>query len=246
MQRNVRLYEVGAAFAPGSDALPDETARVAVLVMGDREPAHFTNARPAQFDEWDAKGIAELVARVAALGQVSLEPATEPGDLLWTITVNGEPRGHVSRVALDAPVWASPAYGVELVLGAISNGDVAPPGEHAHGAPVAAPARPSARKYAPLPTTPASEFDLALLLPGGVLAADVERVIRAAAGDLLERLEAFDVYEGAGVDAGYRSVAWRLTLRHPERTLRDKEIEGRRARILSALTSELNVRHRTT
>jgi len=71
-------------------------------------------------------------------------------------------------------------------------------------------------------------------------------VIRAAAGDLLERLEAFDVYEGPGVDAGQRSVAWRLTLRHPERTLRDKEIDGRRAKILSALQTELNVRQRAT
>jgi phenylalanyl-tRNA synthetase beta chain len=55
----------------------------------------------------------------------------------------------------------------------------------------------------------------------------------------------FDVYEGPGVDAGHRSVAWRLTLRHPERTLRDKEIDGRRAKILSALQSELNVRQRS-
>jgi phenylalanyl-tRNA synthetase beta chain len=89
-------------------------------------------------------------------------------------------------------------------------------------------------------------FDLALLLPPGVSVAEVERVIRAAAGDLLERLEVFDLYEGEGVEAGHRSVAWRLTMRHPERTLRDKEIEGRRAKILSALQSQLNVRQRTT
>jgi phenylalanyl-tRNA synthetase beta chain len=74
----------------------------------------------------------------------------------------------------------------------------------------------------------------------------VDRVIRASAGDLLERLDVFDLYEGEGVDAGHRSVAWRLTLRHPERTLRDKEIEGRRAKVLSALQNELNVRQRTT
>jgi phenylalanyl-tRNA synthetase beta chain len=89
-------------------------------------------------------------------------------------------------------------------------------------------------------------FDLALLVPHDVSGADVDRVIRAAAGELLERLDVFDLYEGEGVDAGHRSVAWRLTLRHPERTLRDKEIEGRRAKILSALQNELNVRQRTT
>ena len=245
MQRNVRLYEVGAAFAPGADALPDETMRVALLVMGDRDPAHFTNAKPSQFDEWDAKGLAEIVVRAVGVEQWSLERSHEGGDVLWTIVVDGAARGHVSRVRLDAPVWASPAFGVEFVLRAVSNGDVAPPGEHAHDEPVPPPPR-TPEKYRPLPTTPASEFDLALLLPAGVSAAEVERVIRTAAGELLERLAAFDVYEGVGVDAGHRSVAWRLTLRHPERTLRDKEIEGRRAKILSALTSELNVRQRST
>jgi phenylalanyl-tRNA synthetase beta chain len=245
MQRNVRLFEIGSVFAPGGDELPDESVHVGLLVMGDREPAHFTNAKPAAYDEWDAKGLAELVARVASPAEpVELE-AVGDGDVIWRILVGGKARGEVSRVLLDAPVWASPAFGVELTLAAMSNADVAPAGEHAHGA-VAASAPRTVARYRPLPTTPASEFDLALLVPDGVRATDVERVIRGAAGELLERLVAFDLYEGTGVEAGHRSVAWRLTLRHPERTLRDKEIEGRRARILSALQNELNVRQRST
>jgi phenylalanyl-tRNA synthetase beta chain len=164
---------------------------------------------------------------------------------LWAVLVDGVARGEVSRIALDAPVWAAQAFGVEIVLGSMSNGDVAPPGEHAHGDTESpAPRRPT--PYRPLPSTPAAEFDLALVLPPGTSAARVEEAIRAAAGDLLERLSAFDEYEGHGIEAGHRSVAWRLTLRHPERTLRDKEIEGRRTRILSALQQELNVRQRTS
>jgi phenylalanyl-tRNA synthetase beta chain len=246
MQGNVRLYEIGSAFTPGGDALPEESVRVALLVMGDREPAHFTNAKPASFDAWDAKALAELVARTVAPGEaIVLEPTPEADDTLWKVVIEGVVRGAVTRVPLDAPVWASPAFGVEIELGPVSNGDVAPAGEHAHGDLAApSPRRPS--QYRPLPTTPASEFDLALLLPEGVAAADVERVIRSAAGELLERLVAFDVYTGAGVEPGQRSVAWRLTLRHPERTLRDKEIDGRRAKILSALQTELNVRQRST
>jgi phenylalanyl-tRNA synthetase beta chain len=244
MQGNVRLYEIGSAFEPG-DSLPDETLRVGLIVMGDREPVHFAGPPSIPFDAWDAKGLAERVARVAfASGDVALEPSGAE-DRLWTISVDGETRGEVRRVALDAPVWARPAYGVELVLGTMSNNDVAPPGEHAHGAAESTPER-RTRPYRPLPSTPASEFDLALLLPPGVYATQVERVIRAAAGELLERLTAFDQYEGSGVEAGHRSVAWRLTLRHPERTLRDKEIEGRRAKILAALQQELNVRQRTS
>jgi phenylalanyl-tRNA synthetase beta chain len=247
MQRNVRLYEIGSVFTPGDggDTLPDEQVRVALLVMGDREPAHFTQPKPAAFDAWDARYLAELVAATAFPGEkVELGPLGE-GDLLWSIVVGGVARGEVRHVPLDAPVWAAPAFGVELTLQTMSNSDVAPPGEHAHGAPVA-PAPRVRTAYRPLPATPASEFDLALLVPGGVRAGDVERVIREAAGELLERLVAFDLYEGAGVDAGHRSVAWRLTLRHPERTLRDKEIDGRRSRILSALQTELNVRQRST
>ncbi len=245
MQGNVRMYEIGSAFEKGADALPEESMRVALLVMGDREPAHFTNAKPAQIDAWDAKGLAELVARIAGLGAARLVANGAGDDVLWDIVIGGEILGQVSRVSLDAPVWASPAFGVELVIGRMPNGDIAPPGEHAHDEP-ATPAPRAVSKFRALPVTPASDFDLALLVPDSVQAEDVERVIRTAAGELLERLVAFDVYEGPGVDTGHRSVAWRLTLRHPERTLRDKEIEGRRAKILSALQSELHVRQRST
>jgi phenylalanyl-tRNA synthetase beta chain len=246
MQRNVRLFEIGSVFVPGEDALPDESMHMALLVMGDREPAHFTDAKPEAFDAWDAKGLAELTAAAIGGGRIELVPVGE-GDVLWRVEMEGKPRGEVRRVALDAPVWAAPAFGVEIELQRMSNSDVAPPGEHAHTTvPDAVAAGRAHARYRPLPTTPASEFDLALLVPDGVTAADVERVIRTAAGELLERLVAFDVYEGAGVDPGHRSVAWRLTLRHPERTLRDKEIDGRRARILSSLQTELNVRQRST
>ncbi|MDB4881606.1 MAG: hypothetical protein JWL95_372 [Gemmatimonadetes bacterium] len=245
MHGNVRLYEIGSAFAPGADVLPDETVRVAALVMGDRDPIHFGGAS-APFDVWDAKGLAERIARVAFPSEnISLDAGDGSDHVLWRVVVGGAVRGEVRPVPLDAPIWAKPAFGVEIILGSVSNGDVAPPGEHAHDA-ATPPKQRLTRPYRPLPATPASEFDLALLVPEGTSAADVERVIRSAAGDLLEKLQVFDLYEGAGVEPGRRSVAWRLTLRHPERTLRDKEIEGRRAKILSALTQELDVRQRTS
>ena len=245
MQGNVRLFEIGSVFTPAGDALPREAVHVALLVMGDRRPPHFTDAKPPAFDAWDARGLAELVAATVAPGAVvELVPASAEGDVLWSVHIAGSAAGHVTRVPLDAPVWAAPAFGVELSLGGMSNADVAPPGEHAHGT-AEVPKR-HAVAYRPLPVTPAAEFDLALIVPHALPAGEVERVIRSSAGELLERLMAFDVYEGAGVGDGSRSIAWRLTLRHPERTLRDKEIEGRRSRILSALQTELNVRQRTT
>ena len=83
-------------------------------------------------------------------------------------------------------------------------------------------------------------------MPDGTAAADVERVLRASGGELLERVVLFDEYRGEGLPAGVRSLAWRLTFRDPERTLRDKEIEGRRQKILRSLESELGVRPRIT
>ena len=101
-------------------------------------------------------------------------------------------------------------------------------------------------RYRQLPVTPSVELDLALLVPGAVPAERVETLIRAQAGELLERLALFDEYQGAGIPAGHRSLAWRLTFRHPDRTLRDKEIEGRREKLLRTLESELGIRPRTS
>jgi len=99
-------------------------------------------------------------------------------------------------------------------------------------------------RYRALPTTMAAEFDLALLVPDRLGAAEVEAVIRRAAGDLLERLALFDEFRGPGVPEGHRSLAWRLTFRHPERTLRDKEVDAERQKLLGTLESELGVRQR--
>ncbi|HVZ50257.1 MAG TPA: hypothetical protein VG916_15845, partial [Gemmatimonadaceae bacterium] len=148
-------------------------------------------------------------------------------------------------VALDAPVWASPAFGVEITLGKMPATPPAAAGAHDYSrASAPTPARPALR-YVPLPTQPAAEFDLALIVPDAVSAAEVERLMRATSGEMLESVVVFDEYRGDKVPPGTRSLAWRLTFRHPERTLRDKEIEGRRAQLLKTLEREIGVRART-
>jgi phenylalanyl-tRNA synthetase beta chain len=240
---DVRLFEIGSAFLPGRDAMPREEFRLGVLLMGRRRPAHFTEPDPPAFDEWDAKGVAEAVLPlIFPGGDARLDNGT--GRALWDITVAGAPVGHVTRLSMDAPVWASPAYGIEITIGEVPTTPAAARGQHDYAS-IRDRAPSSGTRYRPLPTMPAADFDLALLVPTATTAADVERVIRAAAGELLEALELFDQYVGAGVPSGHRSLAWRLTFRHPERTLRDKEIEGRRAKIVGALQQELNVRQRT-
>ena len=224
--------------------MPHEHAHVGVVLMGQRRPPHFTEPRPPQFDEWDAKAIAEAVAR-AAFPREELTLVAGADKRLWELRRGGNVAGWVSRVELDAPVWAAPAFGIELVLSRVETDPPAPHGRHNYME-GARPSPSAVAKFRALSSTPATEFDLALVVPTSLAAAEVERVLRESAGDLLESLVLFDQYTGQGVAVGTRSLAWRLTLRHPERTLRDKEIEGRRAKILRALEDELNVRQRTT
>lgn len=227
MTRNIRLFEVGVVFRPGKDTIPVERTVVAATIAGDRSPAHFTDPRPAQIDIWDAKWLAERVLRAAfGASGPSLE-ANETSDG-WDVVHDGGKIGTVAPLSVDAPVWAPPVFGIEV--------DITP----AFGL------EREPTLFRPLPVTPAAEFDLALLVPDRTSADEVSRVVTATAGEMLESLKPFDVFRGAGVPDGYRSVAWRLTFRHPERTLRDKEIEGRRARILRALDEELGVRPRTS
>ena len=106
---------------------------------------------------------------------------------------------------------------------------------------------PSPRKpsrYTALPTTPAAERVLALLLPDGVRAGEVEAVLRSAGGALLVSVQVESDYRGAELPAGTRSVAFRLTFRAPDRTLRDAEVDAAESRLLAALERELGVRRR--
>jgi len=150
----------------------------------------------------------------------------------------------VTRLALDAPVWAPPAFGIEITIADVSSAPVAPPGQrHLAQTRVAAP---QTVRFRPFPSTPSTFFDLALLVPNDMPASVVEAAIHQGSGELLESLTLLSEYRGAGVAQGFRSVAWRLTFRHPERTLRDKEVAGRRDKVLRTLEGELGVLQRTT
>jgi phenylalanyl-tRNA synthetase beta chain len=248
---NVRLFEIGHVFRPGRGPMPEEELRVGCLVMGHRSPPHFTAPKPESYDVWDAKYLAELTARAAYPGAaVDLSPADSAEDesLLWQILVDGSPTGAVRAVPIHAAVsaGAAPAFGVELSLGPVDATPVAPAGRNAHGQADGHRPTPAISRYRALPTTPAAQFDLALQIRDEQTAAEVERVIRRAAGELLESVVLFDLYAGQGVEPGHRSLAWRLTLRHPDRTLSSKDIDARRAQILRALEAELGVRQRST
>jgi phenylalanyl-tRNA synthetase beta chain len=239
MEGNLRLFEIGHVFQARADRLPREEMHVGALLMGARRPAHFTEPKPPAYDAWDARALAESVARVAFPGaRVSTEPKADGA--YWSIMVDGTDRGTVERVSLDQPVWASDAFGIELSLGVMASADVAAAGQHVHAKSQSS-AVISHVAYRPVPTMPAADFDLSLLVPSGVSVGQVSTLLRREGGDLLESLTVFDEYVGSGLPAGVRSVSFALRFRHPERTLRDKELDGRRAKLLSALNRDLGV-----
>ena len=150
------------------------------------------------------------------------------GDTLWDITVNHVKVGAARKLTLDAPVWAKPAFGLEINLEALEQSVL------------------KRKTYQAIPATPRAQVDLALVAATSVTAAQIERVIRREAGDLLETLTLFDEFVGQGIPEGSRSLAWALTFRDRERTLKDKEVQGRTEKIVKALEGELGVRQRTS
>ena len=126
-------------------------------------------------------------AAAARVSRVCRSSWTPDATVCGTSSSTATTRGHVRRLALDAPVWAAPAFGVELSLGALDAAPVAPPGEN-RASPVRGIGRRPSRGTRPLPTTPASEFDLALLVPDSVRGEQVEAVMRRVSGKLLENV----------------------------------------------------------
>jgi phenylalanyl-tRNA synthetase beta chain len=84
-------------------------------------------------------------------------------------------------------------------------------------------ARPD-RPYRRVSRYPSSDIDLAFVLDDAVPAAALTGALRAAAGDLLADLRLFDVYRGTGLSDASRSLAYRLRLQAPDRTLTDGDV----------------------
>ena len=85
---------------------------------------------------------------------------------------------------------------------------------------------------------PSSDIDLALVVEDGHPADAVAEALRTAGGELLESVHLFDVYRGAGIDEGARSLAFRLRFCAPDRTLTDEEVGGLRTRCIEAVEAE--------
>ncbi|MBQ5485237.1 MAG: phenylalanine--tRNA ligase subunit beta, partial [Lachnospiraceae bacterium] len=96
------------------------------------------------------------------------------------------------------------------------------------------------KKYTGIANFPASSRDVSLVVPKDVLAGQIEDVFAKEGGEYLESYELFDVYEGAQVLSGHKSLSYSLTFRAKDRNLSDDDVNPAMDRIIKAL-GELNV-----
>ena len=91
------------------------------------------------------------------------------------------------------------------------------------------------KSYTPMPRFPASTRDLAVICDEALPVAEIEKAIRRHVGKLLEKVQLFDVYRGAQIPAGKKSVAYALILRAADRTLTVEECDKAMAQALEGL-----------
>lgn len=96
----------------------------------------------------------------------------------------------------------------------------------------------------PVSRFPSSDIDLAFVVEERVPAGAVARTLRRSGGDLLESVQLFDVYRGASVEEGSRSLAYRLRFCALDRTLTDREVGELRQRCVEAVTERHHARLR--
>ncbi|MDE6889512.1 MAG: phenylalanine--tRNA ligase subunit beta, partial [Eubacterium sp.] len=94
------------------------------------------------------------------------------------------------------------------------------------------------RKYTGIAKFPAVTRDLSMVCPKQLLAGDIERIFEKEGGKYLESYRLFDVYEGNQIKIGYKSMAYSIVFRAPDRTLDDETVNERMSRMIQALESE--------
>ncbi len=209
------LFEVGHVYRRPDDPgpLPDEREYLAVALSG-REAG-------------EAVGVWSALADALAARDYTLTASECPGlhpTRTARIEVGGVAVGHVGEVdpgvleAFEVPervAWLE--VDLEALMG-LPHGD---------------------RPYGPVSRFPSSDIDLAFEVDDGVPAAEVEQCLRGAAGGLLADLALFDVFRGAPVGEGRRSLAFTLRFQADDRTLTDAEVAEVRQACIEAVEGSL-------
>ena len=215
------LFEIGRTYAPLPDGLADERNWLAAVRFG-RVGAEGWRAQPRPADVHVATGLATALARAAGV-RVEARPNAAPyfhpvrqARLVAGESTIGWAAEMHPRVLREFGV-AGPVAALVLDLAALRG---------ARGGPAT---------YEDLLTVPVSTRDLALVVGESVPAADLVAAARAAGAPLVRDVVVFDRYAGEQVGEGHVSLALRLHLADPGRTLTDEEIEATVGRVRDAL-----------
>lgn len=215
--KNVRLYEIGKVYLPKS--LP--------LTELPEERVHFTLGMYGDGDFFDMKGVCEEFFEKAGMKKKvhytpdSGKPWLHPGRQA-NIIYEGGVVGYLGEVH---PLVAD-AYGIgeKTYIAVIDILDILKYAGFDH-------------KYTGIAKYPAVTRDLSMVVPKNVLAGDIENMLEQRGGKILESYQLFDVYEGAQIKAGYKSMAYSIVFRDHDRTLEEADITAVMKKILNGLTS---------
>jgi phenylalanyl-tRNA synthetase beta chain len=210
MMPSLALFEVGRVF---NDT---ETERLAFLIRG---PLQRGGWRPDQkTDFYVVKGMLEKLAHTLG-AEVRLGPKEAPylhpgvsASVIW----NGQDIGMIGQLhpEIASRYELETTYVAELLL----------------------PLPKSQVKFTDIVRQPHAERDIAVIVPKDVTYASLEALVSQAAGERLESVRPFDIYQGPPIPEDRKSLALRLWFRHPERALKEDELEGFMGNIISALT----------
>jgi phenylalanyl-tRNA synthetase beta chain len=227
--RSVALFEVGAVFRLAEPS--EERRKLGFAMSGPAEEGWAGEDRP--YDVLDARGVIEMLMTEVgvadwALGDAPPEPF-HPGRSAWVL-VGGSRAGVIGeihpRVAAALDVVGRVAV-CELEMDALVAG--------------------ATKEFAfrDVPRFPPVRRDLAFVVPDAVPAGAVQAALQEAGGDLLGRAILFDVFHGASLPAGSKSLAFSVDIRAPDRTLTDNDAQAVVDRITARLAEDFGAELRS-
>ncbi|NMC53334.1 MAG: phenylalanine--tRNA ligase subunit beta [Chloroflexi bacterium] len=240
LERNSRLaqrlafFETGPVFWPVGERLPKEARRLCLGLSGLRELPTWDQPVTTSMDFFDLKGVIEALLDAlhisGAVYRRGEHPAMHPNQCaeVWvgeqSLGVFGELHPLVKE-KYDLP--KASVLVADLDLEAI----MAVMGTRFEAQPV--------------PVYPAVLEDLAVIVDETVPADQVEAVLRRGGGKLLVRVELFDIYRGAQIGEGKKSLAYSLSYQAADHTLDEKEALKIREKIIKNLDRELGAKIRS-
>ncbi|MDQ7836240.1 MAG: phenylalanine--tRNA ligase subunit beta [Humidesulfovibrio sp.] len=230
---SLRLFEVAKAFVadPASDTSARENSRLGLLVHGARHSQEWPWEQ-GEADYLDAKGLVENLLTHYRLG--SADYVLEPGHAYLEPCVRVELPGKngptlIGRIGRVQPKIADAYHARKDIWLADLDADL-----------LRSLTRATKPVFKSLPKFPPVRRDVTVICPATLKASEVEAAIRELKPKLLESLALVAVYAPEG--SPERNLTFRLTYRHAERTLVDKEVDKEHGKVLGGLPQKLPVR----